>query len=137
MRSFSSKAHRFLASLIGLTVFVQMFLAGLWHSGSVATPEAHVFTGLGLLLASLLALIFSLVARNDGKVTRATALLFILILLQPILIETRRNGLPFISSFHALNAGVIGMVSGVVVKMAGTAPVVADDMAPVPAVSGD
>jgi hypothetical protein len=137
MRSFSSKAHRFLSMLIGITVFVQMFLAGLWHSGSVATPDAHIFTGLGLLLASLLALIASLVAGNDSKVTRMTALLFILILLQPIIMEARRNGLPFISSFHALNAAIIGMVSGVVVKMAQTAPVVEDAVVVMPAVSGD
>ena len=137
MRSFSSKAHRFLSSLIGITVLVQMFLAGLWHSGSVATPDAHVFTGLGLLLAALLALIFALVARSDGKVTRMTALLFILILLQPIIMEARRNGLPFISSFHALNAAFIGMLSGAVVKLAQTAPAVVDGTTTAPAVSGD
>ena len=118
MRRFMSQTHKVLSMLIGVTVFGQMFLAGLWHSGSVATPDAHVFVGLGLLLASLVALIASLLARNDSKVSKWTALLFILILLQPIIMEQRRSGIPFISSFHALNAAFIGMVSGMVAKMA-------------------
>jgi hypothetical protein len=56
-----------------------------------------------------------------GKLPKAviagTALLFFLILLQPILMEARRNGLPFISAFHALNAAIIGVVSGTVSAM--------------------
>ena len=118
MRKFMSQTHKVLSILIALTVFVQMFLAGLWHSGSVASPDAHVFVGLGLLLTSLLALIASLLARNDSKVSKGAAALFILILLQPIIMEQRRSGIPFISAFHALNAAVIGMVAGTVVRMA-------------------
>jgi len=41
---------------VGIGVFFQMFLAGIWSAHAVSTPDAHVFFGLGLLLASLLAL---------------------------------------------------------------------------------
>ncbi|MCA9955879.1 MAG: hypothetical protein H6657_10280 [Ardenticatenaceae bacterium] len=110
--------HKVLAFYIGLGVFAQMFFAGIWHAGVVNTPDAHVFFGLSLLLAALLALIAAAVAKLPKAVIGRTALLFFLILLQPILIEGRRNGLPFISAFHALNAPFIGIVSGTVLAMA-------------------
>jgi len=109
--------HTGLAFFISLGVFVQMFLAGVWHSGVVNTPDAHVFFGLGMLLASLLALIAAAVAKMPKAILGRTALLFILILLQPFLMEARRNGLPFVSAFHALNAPFIGIVSGTIVEM--------------------
>lgn len=110
--------HKVLASYIGIGVFAQMFFAGIWHAGVVNTPDAHVFFGLSLLLAALLALIAAAVAKLPKAVIGRTAVLFVLILLQPILIEMRRNGLPFISAFHTLNAPFIGIVSGTVVAMA-------------------
>jgi xanthine/uracil permease len=118
MNTTFARIHKGLAFYISLGVFVQMFLAGVWHSGVVNTPDAHVFFGLSLLLASLLALIAAAVAKLPKPVIGRTALLFFLILLQPILMETRRNGLPFISAFHALNAPFIGIVAGTVVAMA-------------------
>jgi hypothetical protein len=110
--------HKGLAAFIAIGVFVQMFLAGVWHSGIVNTPDAHVFFGLSMLLASLLALIAAAVAQLPKPVIGRTAFLFFLILLQPFLMEARRNGLPFISAFHALNAPFIGIVSGTVFAMA-------------------
>jgi hypothetical protein len=106
--------HKILSSLIGIAVFVQMFLAGLWHAEVVSTPEAHIFFGLGILLASLLALIAALVGRMGRSVILPTLILFVLILLQPILIEQRRAGIPLLSAFHTLNAAFIGMTSGIV-----------------------
>jgi len=70
-----------------------------------------------MLLASLLALIAAAVAKMPKAILGRTALLFILILLQPFLMEARRNGLPFVSAFHALNAPFIGIVSGTIVEM--------------------
>ena len=110
--------HKALTAYISLGVFAQMFFAGIWHAGVVNTPDAHVFFGLSLLLASLLALIAAAVAKMPKAIIGRTALLFFLILLQPILMEGRRNGLPFISAFHALNAPFIGIVSGTVLAMA-------------------
>ncbi len=110
--------HKGLAAFIAIGVFVQMFLAGVWHSGIVNTPDAHVFFGLSMLLASLLALIAAAVAKLPKAIIGRTAFLFFLILLQPFLMEARRNGLPFISAFHALNAPFIGIVSGTVFAMA-------------------
>ncbi|MCA9917594.1 MAG: hypothetical protein KC445_06545 [Anaerolineales bacterium] len=109
--------HKALTTFIGLGVFAQMFFAGIWHAGVVNTPDAHVFFGLSLLLAALLALIAAAVGKMPKAIIGRTALLFFLILLQPILIEGRRNGLPFISAFHALNAPFIGIVSGTVAAM--------------------
>ncbi|WP_420641460.1 DUF6220 domain-containing protein [Candidatus Leptofilum sp.] len=109
--------HKGLTAFISLGVFAQMFFAGIWHAGVVNTPDAHVFFGLALLLASLLALIAAAVAKLPKAVIGRTALLFVLILLQPFLMEARRNGLPWVSAFHALNAPFIGIVSGMVATM--------------------
>ena len=50
--------------------------------------------------------------RNTIKLS---AILFFLVLLQPFLMETRRMGLPAVSSLHTLNAAFIGMTGGMVV----------------------
>ena len=118
MNTTFARIHKGLTGFISLGVFVQMFLAGVWHSGVVNTPDAHVFFGLSLLLASLLALIAAAVAKLPKPIIGRTAFLFFLILLQPILMETRRQGIPFISSFHALNAPFIGIVGSTVFAMA-------------------
>lgn len=118
MQNTFARIHKGLALFIGLGVWLQMFLAGIWHAGVVSTPDAHVFFGLSLLLASLLALIVAAVAKMPPAVIRRTALLFVLILLQPFLMEARRSGLPIISAFHTLNAPFIGVTAGAVVAMA-------------------
>ncbi len=117
MRHTFTQIHKGLSFFISLGVFVQMFLAGIWHAEVVSTPEAHVFFGLALLLASLLALIAAAVAKLPKHIIIRTGILFALILAQPILIELRRNGLPFVSAFHTLNAAFIGMTSGALVAM--------------------
>lgn len=128
--------HKGLAAFIAIGVFVQMFLAGVWHSGVVNTPDAHVFFGLSMLLASLLALIAAAVARLPKRIIGRTALLFFLILLQPFLMETRRQGVPFISAFHALNAPFIGIVASTVFALArGHQP--ADEEGSVSVATGD
>lgn len=131
-----ARIHKVLTTFIGLAVFVQFFLAGLWHAEVLNTPEAHIFFGLGLLLASLLALIAALAGRMGSQAIRTTAVLFVLILLQPILIEQRRAGIPLISAFHTVNAAFIGMVSGVASRLPAAAPAPAADLKitdPVPA----
>ena len=137
MKTTFALIHKGLAFYIGIGVFVQMFFAGIWHAGVVATPDAHVFFGLSLLLASLLALIAAAVAKLPKPVIKRTALLFFLILLQPILIEMRRNGLPFVSAFHTLNAPFIGIVSGTVVAMARGAQVETEEEGSVSVAAGD
>lgn len=118
MKLLLARIHQGLVAFIALGVLVQMFLAGVWHAGVVSTPEAHVFFGLGLLLASLVALIVAAVARLPRRLVVLTGLLFVLILLQPILIETRRMGLPFVSAFHTLNASFVGMTASAVFGLA-------------------
>ncbi|MDX1413373.1 MAG: hypothetical protein R3293_04230 [Candidatus Promineifilaceae bacterium] len=112
-------AHRVLLILINIGVLVQMFLAGLWHAGVTETPDAHVFTGLSLLLLSLLALIAAFLARLDRSSILLTGLLFLLILAMPILIEQRRSGLPIISAFHPVVAAFIGMTAGAAMRSHG------------------
>lgn len=114
MKSATANIHRILTTIISLGVFVQMFLAGLWHAEVVSTPEAHVFFGLGLLLLSLLALIAALVGQMPRRTIGLTALLFVLILAQPILIGQRHEGIALLSAFHTLNAAFVGVVSGLV-----------------------
>ena len=89
MKNTFVRIHKVLTSAIGLAVFVQFFLAGLWHAEVVSNPEAHVYFGLGLLLASLLALLAALAGRMGTRAIRTTGLLFVLILLQPILMGAR------------------------------------------------
>ena len=137
MNTTLARIHKGLAGFIALGVFVQMFLAGGWHSGIVNTPDAHVFFGLSLLLASLLALIAAAVAKLPKAVIGRTAFLFFLILLQPFLMEARRNGLPFISAFHALNAPFIGIVSGTVFAMARGAQTETEEDGAFSVVTGD
>lgn len=115
MQKTFSRMHTVLATVIAIGVWGQMSLAGVWHAGVVSTPELHVFFGLGLLAASLLALIAAVVGGMGRRVIGLTAVLFILILLQPILIEQRRAGIPVLSAFHTLNAAFIGMTAGLVI----------------------
>jgi hypothetical protein len=137
MKKTASLIHKGLALFIAVGVFVQMFLAGVWHSGVAATPDAHVFFGLAMLLAALLALICAAVARLPKAVIGRTALLFFLMLLQPFLIEARRNGLPLLSALHTLNAPFIGIMASSVFAMARHVPVDdSDEMVTAP-VSGD
>ena len=117
MQNTFTRIHKVLTSFIGLAVFVQFFLAGLWHAEVLPDPEAHVFFGLGLLLASLMAFLAALAGRMDRRAIRTTGLLFLLILLQPILIEQRRSGIPLLSAFHTLNAAFIGVVAGMLARM--------------------
>jgi len=112
-----------------------MFLAGIWHAGVTASPEAHISMGLGLLLASLLALVAAIAAGMGWRVIGLTALLFVLILLQPILIEQRCAGLPILSAFHTLNAAFIGMLGGIVMRVSQVARVEQEEVLPSGAVA--
>jgi high-affinity Fe2+/Pb2+ permease len=122
MKGTLATVHKFLSTIISLAVFVQFFLAGIWHAHVVSSPDAHVMMGLGMLLASLLALLAAIGGRLGRRVIVITAVLFVLILLQPILIEQRRSGIPFVSAFHTLNAAFIGMVAGAVSRISQGAP---------------
>ncbi len=119
MKTTFARIHKGLTLFVSIGTFLQMFLAGIWHAGVVSTPEAHVFFGLGMLLASLLALIAAAVAKVPKAIMGRTALLFVLILLQPFLMQARDSGLLFVSAFHTLNAAFIGVVSGMVAAMVG------------------
>ena len=114
MQTTLARIHKVLATGIGLATWGQLLLAGLWHAEVLSSPSAHVFLGLGILLASLIALICAAAGRMDKRVIKLTAFLFFLILLQPILIQQRHNGIAFISAFHTLNAAFIGMTGGMV-----------------------
>lgn len=112
MQTVLARIHKVLATGIGLATWGQMLLAGLWHAEVLSTPEAHVSLGLAILLASLLALICAAAARMEKRTIKLSAVLFILILLQPILIMQRHGGIVFLSAFHTLNAAFIGMTAG-------------------------
>ncbi|MCZ7665975.1 MAG: hypothetical protein M5U34_01395 [Chloroflexi bacterium] len=137
MKKTASLIHKGLALFIAVGVFVQMFLAGVWHSGVVATPDAHVFFGIAMLLASLIALICAAAAGLPKAIIARTGLLFILMLIQPFLMEARRNGLPLLSALHALNAPFIGIVSSTVFAMSRHVAVDEGDELVTSPVSGD
>jgi hypothetical protein len=107
-------------------------------SRTVSTPDAHVFLGLGLLLASLIVLILAVAGRMGSRVIRMSALLFVLILLQPVFMALRYGDLTFLSSLHTLNAAVIGVTSGVLVKAGQMAAAQVQNSAePIPATASD
>jgi hypothetical protein len=137
MKNIYATIHKGLAMFIALGVFVQMLLAGVWHSGVVNTPDAHAIFGISLLLASLLALLAAAVGKLPKAILSRTGLLFFLILLQPILMETRGSGLAIISAFHALNAPFIGIVASTVVAMARGVQVEGGEERAVSPVTGD
>lgn len=114
MQKVFATTHKLLTGFISLGVFAQMFFAGLWHAEVVGSPDLHVFFGLGLLLASLIALIAALAGRMGRGIIAPTAILFGLILLQPILMYQRMEGIAFLSAFHTLNAAFIGMTAAIV-----------------------
>ncbi|MBK9051464.1 MAG: hypothetical protein IPL78_11270 [Chloroflexi bacterium] len=117
MQTTFARIHKVLATVIGLATWGQLFLAGLWHAEVLSTPQAHVFLGLGILLASLLTLICAVAGQMEKRTIKLTAFLFFLILLQPILIRQREGGIAFLSAFHTLNAAFIGMTSGMVMAV--------------------
>ncbi len=137
MKTTFVRIHKGLAIYISLGTFLQMFLAGIWHAKAVSTPDAHVFFGLSMLLAGLLALIAAVAGKLPKAIIGRTALLFFLILLQPILMGARESGLPIISAFHTLNAAFIGMVSGMVAAMDHQVQVVESGDTAVSATAGD
>ncbi len=140
MQTAFARIHKVLAIFISLGVFVQMFLAGIWHAGVVNSPDAHAIFGITLLLASLLALISAAIARLPRAVILRTALLFGLILLQPILIEFRNSGYPILSALHTLNAAFVGMTAGMVAAAdhgTAKAPAVEIGNNAIPAPAGD
>lgn|SRR5690554_1103441 len=137
MKSIFSGSHRVLTVFISLGVFVQMLLAGIWHARVVATPDAHVFFGLTLLLASLLALLAAIFGGMGRRVIGLTALLFVLLLLQPILIEQRRAGMAELSALHTLNAAFIGMLGGIVARVGKSEEVAREEVGGLSLESGD
>ena len=118
MQTTFTRLHKGLALFISLGVFLQMLLAGIWEAGVVNSPDAHALFGVALLAAALLALIAAAVARLPRPLLVRTALLFGLILLQPILIEFRGSNIPLLSAFHTLNAAFVGMTAGMVPPLA-------------------
>lgn len=107
MKSFFGNVHRGLSWLVTGLVLVQFFLAGAWHAEVLASPEVHIMLGLSLVLGGLLLLISAAVGGMGRRLIGLSALLFALLLLQPIIIEQRRLGAPFISAFHAMNGVII------------------------------
>lgn len=111
MKSLFSNVHKGLSWLITALVLVQFFLAGAWHAAVTLSPETHIMLGLSLVIGGLLLLISAAAGGTGRRLIGLSALLFVLLLLQPIIIEQRRLGAPFISAFHALNGVIIFTVA--------------------------
>ena len=111
MKSLFRNVHKGLSWLVTGLVLVQFFLAGVWHAEVIASPEVHVMLGLSLVIGGLLLLISAVAGVTGRRLIGLSALLFVLLLLQPVIIEQRRLGAPFISAFHALNGVIIFTVA--------------------------
>jgi hypothetical protein len=135
MSRFATRFHPLSARLINLAIFVQLFLAGAHHAGYEPYLEIHIFLGLALIVIGLLTLIAALGGRLGSRVVLMSLVLFLLLLAQPFIIEQRRAGMPFLSAFHAANAGLIGALSALV-SMAGARVIQAQKAAPGAALAG-
>jgi hypothetical protein len=111
MKSKMAAVHKVLAIFIAAGVFVQFLLAGAWHSRVAATPDAHIYMGGTLLLAALLALVAAVTGRLPRRLIARTALLFALLLLQPLLIKQRHAGIPMLSALHPMNGALVALVA--------------------------
>ena len=100
MSNVVAKIHAGLSILTLVAVILQFFLAGLGLFG--AEPyDAHKTNGYLIALSALLLLILSLIGRLDRACVGASAGLFLLMILQIALIESKK---PWIEAFHPLVA---------------------------------
>lgn len=107
-------SYRVVTGLISVSVLVQLLLAGLWHARTLDSPESHIMLGYTMLLLSVVSLLIAILGRMGRRTIIANAALFGLILLQPIFIAQRHDGIAALSALHTVNAAFIGMMGGMV-----------------------
>ena len=93
-----------LSLLVLIGIIIEFFFAGMgvFHAASF---QIHQITGVIIMAASLLLLIIAFI----GKVGRGiSALLFVLLFLQPLLLQIHQ---PFLQALHVVNALAIAVTA--------------------------
>ncbi len=96
-----------LAGLILLGIFLQGFLIGAYLFGGAAWGQnAHGFTGLVILILSLLLALVGLLAHIPGSMKILGFLLFVLVIIQMIL-PSFGGSVPLLAALHPANAMIL------------------------------
>lgn len=99
------RIHLGLAVIFMAAVLVQVFLAGAGIFSGGRWLVWHEALGHALVMVALALLIIGLISRLPAAVNWLSALLFVLVALQPIAIYApRMAGVPFLSALHTVNA---------------------------------
>lgn len=100
-----SNVHYFLSYVILICLVVEFFFAGMgvFHAASF---KIHQLTGVLLLACSLLLLIIALIGKTGGKIIGFSTLLFVLLFIQPLLLQITQ---PFVQALHLVNG--LGIVA--------------------------
>ena len=117
--------HGILTYLFGVLLVVQFFLAGLGAFTTVHNKKysdnnfaAHGILGTALVVLALVVMILALMGRWSAWATRASVVLFGLMVLQFVLGVAGAGSSPVLGGLHAVNALLIAAVTAVLVRQA-------------------
>ncbi|MGH2460238.1 MAG: DUF6220 domain-containing protein [Chloroflexota bacterium] len=117
MQSVVTRVFQGLAWLVLAGLVVEFYLAGAALFG-VTTFQPHRALGSALVVAILLLLILTSVARPARRVVGLTALLAVLTIVQVVLPQLRTS-VPPVAALHVLNAAVLLAVTGAIARSPG------------------
>jgi hypothetical protein len=113
MKKLFSNIHFGLCIVIVIGLLVEFYFAGMgvFHAASF---QIHQITGVVLLASSLLLLLFALIGRTGGKTIGWSALLLVLLFIQPLLLQIHQ---PFVQALHLVNGLAIVATSICLVRL--------------------
>jgi hypothetical protein len=99
MKKIVSTVHYGLSIVVLIGLIVEFFFAGMgvFH---VASFQIHRITGVLLWAGSAILLLFALIGRTGGKTIGFSTLLFVLLFIQPLLLQIHQ---PFLQALHLVN----------------------------------
>lgn len=113
MKRVLSTVHQSLSIVMLIAVIVEFFFAGMgvFHATSF---QIHMVTGILLWAGSALLLLLALGGRTGGKTVGFSALLFVLMFVQPLLLQINQ---PFVQALHPVNGLSIMVLSAYLVRL--------------------
>jgi hypothetical protein len=99
--------HFSLCLILTAGIIMEFFFAGIGVF-QAASFETHRITGIILGAGSILLLLLSFIGRMGGKTIGFTSLLFVLLLIQPLLLQINQ---PYLKALHLVNAIAVAMAS--------------------------
>ena len=113
MKKTATTLHFGLCLAITAGVIMEFFFAGMgvFHAASF---QIHRITGVILGAGSILLVLLAFIGRMGGKAIGFTALLFVLLFIQPLLLQINQ---PFLQALHLVNALAVATASVYLVKI--------------------